>query len=182
MRAAMRSTRPLCCVSARVLRAYIYNALFTTAKPPKIRLSLSLSLLLTHSLSFFLSLFPPSLPLRGPGPALPPPVTHTSRAFVPLAPSLFPFVPFSCRRHGFFYTSVVVDRHTALCPPSSHFLFLLSLLLGPSSHLRVPALTSRLSFVPVIDTRSNEREMIEFKRDSSKDVIFYAMCYTRRMI
>lgn len=83
MRAAMRSTRPLCCVSVRVLRAYIYNALFTTAKPPKIRLSL------------------PST-LTGP----------PSSILAPI-PSVVLFRHLSLsRRHGFFYTSVAVDRHS----------------------------------------------------------------------
>lgn len=88
MRAAMRSTRPLCCVSVRVLRAYIYNALFTTAKPPKIRL------------------FPSSTSTLGLLPYFLPPYRLWSL-------SLFPFPRlFLSRRHGFFYTSVAVDRHS----------------------------------------------------------------------
>lgn len=83
MRAAMRSTRPLCCVSVRVLRAYIYNALFTTAKPPKIRLS---PLYFDRA-----SLF------------------HTCAPIPSVVLSLFLFLS---RRHGFFYTSVAVDRHS----------------------------------------------------------------------
>lgn len=87
MRAAMRSTRPLCCVSVRVLRAYIYNALFTTAKPPKIRLS---------PLYFgWASLFHTC--------------THTARRPLALPPTSRLFLS---RRHGFFYTSVAVDRHS----------------------------------------------------------------------
>jgi len=134
MRAAMRSTRPLCCVSVRVLRAYIYNALFTTAKPPKIRLSLSLSL--SFSLLLWLGLPLPFLP---------------------------PYCPLFSRSSSSFFLLVsrflLYERRswpTQHCTPSSHFLFLF--IRSPSSHLRVLALTSRFSFVSVIDTRVNERD------------------------
>lgn len=132
MRAAMRSTRPLCCVSVRVLRAYIYNALFTTAKPPKIRLSplyfewASLSHTCTHA------------------------VRITSRSS-PLPVSFFPGVTVS-----FIRASQLTD--TALCPFVSLFIPFIPFIPSPSSHLRVLALTSRFSFVPVIDTRVNERD------------------------
>lgn len=129
MRAAMRSTRPLCCVSVRVLRAYIYNALFTTAKPPKIRLSFSLSLS-----PLFRWLRVPSvvsLYLRCP-----------YRLFSHL---------FLSWCHGFFYTSVAVDRHSIVplrfTPGVTVPCSFCSFYRGLSSHLRVLALTSRTSLL-----------------------------------
>lgn len=133
MHAAMRSTRPLCCVSVRVLRAYIYNALFTTAKPPKIRLP-----------PLYLGFRPPSSILA----PIPSVVLLRSSSFLV---SFSPGVTVS-----FIRASQLTD--TALCPFVSLLIPFIPLIPSPSSHLRVLALTSRFSFVPVIDTRVNERD------------------------
>lgn len=94
------------------LRAYIYNALFTTAKPPKIRLSVSffLSFPISISLSHVLSLrLAESLVAPHPDPPCPPlssrPPSPVSR---PVSPSLRGVTV------SFIRASQLTD--TALCP------------------------------------------------------------------
>lgn len=115
-----------------LLRAYIYNALFTTAKPPKIRLPPLLWL--------WASLF------------------HTC-PHTTVVLSLF-FLPRLFLSRGvtvsFIRASQLTD--TALCPFVSLLIPFISFIPSSSSHLRVLALTSRFSFVPVIDTWVNERD------------------------
>lgn len=115
---------------ARVLRAYIYNALFTTAKPPKIRLS----------------------PLYFGWASL----SHTCPHAVPLALLLSSSLSLSGVTVSFIRASQLTD--TALCPFVSLLIPFISFIPSPFSHLRVLALTSRFSFVPVIDTWVNERD------------------------
>lgn len=121
MRAAMRSTRPLCCVSARVLRAYIYNALFTTAKPPKIRVSRSFSLFL------LLPLLRTSYPSPFPFPTLlycsPVPPLHTITCY-PLAwVSSFSVSFFHSVMDSWFLLYERRSWPTQYCVASPHFLF-----------------------------------------------------------
>lgn len=103
MRAAMRSTRPLCCVSVRASCVPIFIMHYLQLRNPQRFVSLSLS--------FPRLLRPATLPL--------PTLLYCSlphRHFIPsrviLSLGLLLSRLFLPWRHGFFYTSVAVDRHS----------------------------------------------------------------------